>query len=283
MLKKTIPLALASLLLLGSYQPAPAPLRPYCCHPIEEFAELASNADFRMAHDEPVARPYRAQAGEMVSFKTADGKEAKAYLVKAQKQSNRYLFVIHEWWGLNDHIKQEADKFAKDLPNVNILALDMYDGQVTDKREEAGKLMQAMSVERGKVIVEGARDYAGKKAKIATIGWCFGGGWSLQATLLLGKQAKGCIMYYGMPEKDKTRLKALKTEVLGIFARQEKWITNEIVDTFEKDMKEAGKAVTIKKFEADHAFANPSNPRYNAAFAQEAYSLSLAFLKKKLK
>jgi carboxymethylenebutenolidase len=281
-MKKIILLA-SSLFLLGGYQYKSTPLQSACCHPLEEFASFASQSEFRMAHEEPIALAYQPQAGEMVSFKTSDGKDAKAYLIKSAKKSNRYLFVIHEWWGLNDYVKQESEKYAKDMPNVNILALDMYDGQVTDKREEAGKFMQAMTFERGKAIVQGARDYAGTKAKIGTVGWCFGGGWSLQSALLLGKQAKGCVIYYGMPEKDKEKLKTLQAEVLGIFASQEKWITTDIVNEFEKNMKEAGKPVTIKNFEADHAFANPSNPRYSADYAKQAYDLSLAFLKKKLK
>lgn len=283
-MKKILLLSLTTgFLLLGSSQYKPQPLQSVCCNPIEEFATFASQGDFLMAHDEPVALASRPQAGEMISFKTPDGKEAKGYLVKAKKKSNRYLFVIHEWWGLNDYIKQESEKYAQDMPNVNVLALDMYDGQVTDKREEAGKLMQSVQFERGKAIVQGATTYAGAKAKIATIGWCFGGGWSLQASMLIGKQAKGCVIYYGMPEKDKEKLKTLNAEVLGIFASQEKWITTEIVNEFEKNLKEANKVATIKNFEADHAFANPSNPRYNAEYAKQAYEMSLAFLKRKLK
>ncbi len=270
-------------LLLGGYTSKPRVLQSACCHATTEFAAFASQESFLYAHDEPIALACQPQTGEMTKFKTPDGKEASAYLIKAQKKSNRYVFVIHEWWGLNDYVKQEAEKYAKDMPNVNILALDMYEGQVTDKREEAGKLMQAVQYERGKAIVEGALAYAGKKAKIGTVGWCFGGGWSLQSALLLGKQAKGCVIYYGMPEKDTEKLKTLNAEVLGIFASQEKWITTEIVNTFEKNMKDAGKSVTIKNFDADHAFANPSNPRYNAEYATQAYALSLAFLKNKLK
>lgn len=283
-MKKTLLLSLAFIaILLGGYTSKPQMLQSACCNPIEDFATFASHKDFLYAHEEPIALACQPNAGEMIKFKTPDGKEANAYLVKAQKKSNRYLFVIHEWWGLNDYIKQEAEKYAKDMPNVNVLAIDMYDGQVTDKREEAGKLMQAFQFERGKFIIQGALAYAGTKAKIGTIGWCFGGGWSLQSALLLGKQAKGCVIYYGMPEKDKEKLKTIKAEVLGIFASQEKWITTEVVNDFEKNMKEAGKPITIKNFDADHAFANPSNPRYNAEYAKQAYTLSLDFLKKKLK
>jgi carboxymethylenebutenolidase len=143
--------------------------------------------------------------------------------------------------------------------------------------------MGEFKAERGRAIIEGALTFAGKKAKVATVGWCFGGGWSLQSALIAGKQAKACIIYYGMPEKDKERLKTLKAPVLGIFASQEKWISPEVVSQFEKDMKEVGKAVTIKNFDAEHAFANPSNPKYNKEYADQAYTMSIAFIKGKLR
>jgi len=283
-MKKILLLTIATIaIIIGGNNYKSQPLQSACCMATEDFATFASQKDFLYEHDEPIAIASKPTAGEMITFKTADGKDANAYLLKAKKKTNRYLFVIHEWWGLNDYIKQESEKYAKDMPNVNILALDLYDGQVTDKREEAGKLMQAVQYDRAKSIVQGALAYAGKKAKIGTVGWCFGGGWSLQSALLLGKQAKACVIYYGMPEKDKEKLKTIQAEVLGIFASQEKWITTGIVTEFEKNMKDAGKPITIKNFDADHAFANPSNPRYNAEYAKQAYTLSLEFLKKKLK
>jgi len=129
----------------------------------------------------------------------------------------------------------------------------------------------------------GALAYVGKEAKIYTIGWCFGGGWSFQASLLAGKQAAGCVMYYGQPEKDQTKLKALNTDVLFIAATQNQWINKEVVSTFEKDMKSAGKKLTVKNYEADHAFANPSNPKFSKVLAAEAYSQTLAFFRAHLK
>ena len=115
------------------------------------------------------------------------------------------------------------------------------------------------------------------------MGWCFGGGWSLQAALLGGKQTVGCVMYYGMPEKDVAKLKTLNSDVLGLFADQDKWINPEVVKQFEKDMAAAGKKVTVKEYPADHAFANPSNPKYNKELATDAHQKALAYLKARLK
>ncbi|WP_251047169.1 dienelactone hydrolase family protein [Hymenobacter sp. ISL-91] len=248
----------------------------------ETFAMLASNEDFSGGHDAPL--PFRyAGGGEMIEFTTTDGGTSKAFEIKPNIRSDKYLFVIHEWWGLNDYIKQEAARLAKELPGTNVIALDLYDGQVAATADEAGKLMQAVKTARAEAIVKGALLYAGPRAQVASIGWCFGGGWSLQTALLAGKQAVGAVMYYGMPEKDVAKLKTLNTDVLMIFAKQDKWINQEVVTEFEKNMKAAKKGLTVKTYDADHAFANPSNPKYSKAMAEDAHAASVAYLKKNLK
>ena len=183
----------------------------------ESFAMLASNKDFSGGHDAPL--PYRyAGEGKEVEFKTPDGSTGKGFEIKSATPSTKFLFVIHEWWGLNDYIKKEAATFAREMPGVNIIAVDLYDGKVATTADEAGKYMGAVKTERAVAILKGAEMYAGPKAQLASIGWCFGGGWSLQEALLGGKQTVGCVMYYGMPEKDVAKLKTLNTDVLGIFA-----------------------------------------------------------------
>ncbi|MDX2302608.1 MAG: dienelactone hydrolase family protein [Microscillaceae bacterium] len=246
------------------------------------FASFASDPAFLNKHEAPESIDFKPALGEDITFKATDGQDAKAFLVKSKKKTNKYLFVIHEWWGLNDYIKKEAEKFAKDLGAVHVLALDLYDGKLATTPEDAGKYMQATKAERAEAIIKGAIAYAGDQARIATVGWCFGGGWSLQSSLIAKDQAVACIIYYGMPEKDKEKLKNLKPDVLGIFATEDAWINNQVVSDFEAAMKEVGKNVEIKSYKADHAFANPSNPKYNKAFAEDAYTYSIKFLKKRL-
>lgn len=217
-----------------------------------------------------------------MAFPVVGGETGRGFLVKSTTPSTKYLFVIHEWWGLNDYIKQEVARFAKELPGVNVLAVDLYDGAVAATPDAAGKLMQAVQPERATAILTGARTYAGANARIGSVGWCFGGGWSLQTALLTGPQAAGCVVYYGMPETDPAKLAKLQTPVLGIFATQDQWISLKVVAAFEADMKKAKKPLTVKNYDADHAFANPSNPKHNAAFADDAHALAVAFLKKEL-
>lgn len=245
-----------------------------------KFASLSEDASFRAKHENPLPFRLQEQTGEMISYKTPDGKTASAYLIKAKNETDDYLFVIHEWWGLNDYIKKEAQRLAQELGNVNVIALDLYDGKVATTQEQAGQYMQAVSEDRAKAIINGALQYAGEEADIATIGWCFGGGWALQTAIMAGDRAEAAVMYYGMPEQNVERLKKLQAPVLGIFASQDKWISPKVVEEFKQNVDKAGKELTVKSYDADHAFANPSNPKYKEAYAQEAHKMAVAFLQK---
>lgn len=271
-------------------------LLPFCalaqeetvCHTAAtvKFQMFASNKDFNGAHPTPRIYFHKSEnGGKMIQFNTPDGLKANGYLIEAKTKTNNWIFVFQEWWGLNDNIKRQAEDLYKDLGNVNVLAIDMYDGKVATEREKAGEYMQQFKQERGNNIVSGAVTYVGKNAKIGTIGWCFGGGQSLLAALTAKKQAAACVIYYGMPVEDVEILKTLNTDVLGIFASKEQWITPAVVSKFESNMKLAGKKVTVKSFDAEHGFANPSNPMgaYDEAAYKEAYKLTLDYFKSKLK
>jgi len=256
-----------------------------CSNPsaTQQFAMLASNKAFVMSHKNPLKTHFQSSIGKAITYKTADGKDADAYLFTAKKPTNNYLLVIHEWWGLNDFVKQESEKIYNALGNVNVLDVDLYDGKVATTREDAGKYMQGVKEDRAKAIINGAIAYVGPNANIATIGWCFGGGWSLQTALLAGKQAEACVMYYGMPEQDINKLKTLHCAVLGNFANKDGWINPKVVSKFDSSMKVAGKKLYLHQYDADHGFANPSNPIYNSEATKDAYANTIAFLKPRLK
>lgn len=253
-----------------------------CCQVDVSFASFGEDKSFREAHQLPKDFVLQDAKGKMIKFKTADGKEANSYYIQSPKPSKKFVFVFHEWWGLNDNIKREADELQKELGNVNIMALDLYDGQVATKREDAAKLMQSNDKTRSMEIIKGAIKFAGKDAEIGTIGWCFGGGWSLQASILAGKQGKACVIYYGIIENTPETFKDLNAPVLGIFAEKDGWITPEVYGNLEKNLKAAGKKVTVKSFNADHAFANPSNSNFDEKATNEAKELTLKFFKENL-
>lgn len=275
---------LISTLLIGLMASTLAVAQHSCCMPsaTSEFAVLAKDQSFTATHLNPLPYTHYSEVGKMIKIPTK-GDEANAFELKAPEASDKYLVVIHEWWGLNDHIKKEAEKYYTDLGQVNVIAIDLYDGKVATTREEASKYMQEASEERIREILKGVYQYIGHDAYIATIGWCFGGGWSLQSAMLFGPNTVGCVMYYGMPEKDAEKAKMLQSDLLGIFASREKWISPEVVSEFETMMKGIGKKVEIHQFDAEHAFANPSNPAYDPKATAEAYSLSINYLKERLK
>ncbi len=247
----------------------------------DDMAKFAKDTNFQQAHPDPANMDFQGK-GEMISFATPDGKQGSAYLLKPGTSSNKVLFVIQEWWGLNDHIKQEAERLFGALNDVTVLALDMYDGKVATNPEDAGKYMEATNQARCEAIVKGALSHVGPDARVATIGWCFGGGWSLRASVLAGKQAAGCVMYYGMPLEKADELAPLQADVLGIFAGKDAWITADVVTNFQNLAKATKKNLEVHTFDADHAFANPSNPKYDKVNADKANMLALDFLKKKL-
>ena len=242
-----------------------------------QFARLGADKAFVQSHDEPLPYQYQGVA-EPIEFNTPDGKTARAFAYLTKDKSAKYLFIFHEWWGLNGYIKQEAERYFKELENVNVIALDLYDGKVADTQEEARQYMQAASEERIQAIIQGAIQLAGPAAEIGTLGWCFGGGWALQAAIIAGEQAAAAVMFYGMPEQDVSRLRKLECPVLGIFPSQDGWINPEVVQEFEQNMNEAGEALTVQMYDAAHAFANPSNPKYDQQAASEAHALAVRFL-----
>ncbi|WP_247234226.1 dienelactone hydrolase family protein [Telluribacter sp. SYSU D00476] len=265
--------------------PAAEPGIPVCYTPAmpeEGMKRFALDPAFQALHPAPLPLQYDGQ-GQNITFKTPDGKDANGYLIKAKRPSDKWLFVYQEWWGLNDYIRRESDNFYKDLgENVNVLALDMYDGQVTSNPQEAGKIMSGTKEDRLVSIVKGGYNYAGTKAQVANVGWCFGGSWSLRSAILGGKNNIGSVMYYGMPVQDVEQLRTLNSDVLGLFATEER-ISKEVIEQFDANMKKAGKQLTYKIFPGVHGFANPSNPRYDEALTKEAHGMALNYLKKKFK
>jgi carboxymethylenebutenolidase len=239
----------------------------------------AGTPAFAAMHLSPMVVNPENLLGKMMSFDAADGKQANAYFIAAKKKSNKYLIVIQEWWGLNDNIKMESDKYYTDLGDVNVIAVDMYDGKVAATPDSAMKLMRGADMGRMTAIMQGAIKYAGSKASIYSVGWCFGGMWSLQTAILAGPQAKGTVMYYGRPETNMDKLKSIQCDIIGFFGNLDQSPSPAMVNDFEKNMKEAGKNLSVNRYEAGHGFANPSNPSYNAAAKEDSYAKAIAFLK----
>jgi len=115
---------------------------------------------------------------------------------------------------------------------------------------------------------------------VGTVGWCFGGGWSLMTGIV--EPVDATVVYYGRVDYPEDQLARLKGPVLGHFATRDKWINRAMVDRYEAAMRAAGKTYTSYWYDADHAFANPTGARYDVDDARVAWERTLAFLKANL-
>jgi carboxymethylenebutenolidase len=246
---------------------------------LNAYIQEASQLPFAGMHPSPKKIHYDQQVGSMIRFTVSDGLPANGYYIPAKKPSKRWLIIIQEWWGLNDQIKAEADKYHEDLENMHILAVDMYDGKVASTPDSAMKLTRGADVKRMTSIIQGAIAHAGTDASIYSVGWCFGGMWSLQTAILADKQAKGSVMFYGRPETNIDKLRSIQCDILGFFGNLDRSPSPEMVNEFEKNMQLAGRKLTTFKYEAGHGFANPSNPSFNVTAAKDTYDKAIAFFR----
>ena len=246
---------------------------------IEAYLQEAATPAFAYMHPDVKQSSQEPLVGSMIQYKTSDGLVANGYFIPSKKKSKKWLIVVQEWWGLNEHIKHEADKYSKDLQDMNVLAVDMFDGKVAATPDSASKLMRAANMDRMTSIIRGAITLAGDKSSIYTVGWCFGGMWSLQTAILAGSNAKGTVMFYGRPESNMEKLKSIQCDVIGFFGNLDRSPAPAMVSEFENNMKAAGKNLVTHKYEAGHGFANPSNPSFRADAASDAYAKAIAFLK----
>jgi len=166
--------------------------------------------------------------------------------------------LVHEWWGLNDQIKSVAREFANE--GYLARAIDLYGGRVASVPDDARNYMKQVDPQIATDTVASwvawLRKQERSNGKVATIGWCFGGGWSLNASLAAPVDAT--VVYYGNVAKKSAQLTSLKGPVLGHFATKDKRINQKLIDGYETAMESAGKEYETHWYEADHAFANPT-------------------------
>ena len=218
--------------------------------------------------------------GKAVTLTLPSGGTSTAYVARPKGAAHGALLVLHEWWGLNDWVKSESDRYAGQ--GYLVLAVDLYGGRVASTAEEAQKLMGALEEKASTEIEVAGIDWLAQALpgkKIATLGWCMGGGQSLNASLASRGKVSATVIYYGLPVTDVSVLKRLQGPVLGIWAKRDGWITPEKVAAFDLALKDAGIKHEFRSYDADHAFANPSGGRYNPPAAQDANEATRRFLK----
>ncbi len=228
-----------------------------------------------------------AAEGKQVSYKSGDETVQGMLYTPSGKGPFPALVVIHEWWGLNDWVKEQAAKLA-DQGYVT-LAVDLYRGKVADTPDLAHELMRGMPEDRAVRDLLAASSYLRaqknvKPDKVGSIGWCFGGGMSNTLALNDPKLA-AAVINYGHLATDKDALAKIHASVLGIFGGKDRGIPVDDVKKYEATLKELGKSVQIVIYpEAGHAFENPNNKAgYRADDAADAWKKTVEFLAAKLK
>ncbi|WP_417514798.1 dienelactone hydrolase family protein [Minwuia sp.] len=213
---------------------------------------------------------------------TNGGLNVKGFVAVPEATPAPAIILIHEWWGLNDQIKAVAADFAK--AGYVAIAVDLYGGKVATDPETARSYMGQVNGEDAIDTLSSWIDWIKQEpicnGKVATIGWCFGGGWSLNASI--ARDVDATVIYYGNVARQAADLKELKGPVLGHFAESDQWINHEMVDKFEAEMAKAGKPVTTYWYDAQHGFANPTTARYDREDAALAWERTSAFLAKNL-
>jgi carboxymethylenebutenolidase len=226
------------------------------------------------------------QAGTQTVSYPSGSETVSGYLALPGSGKHPALIVIHEFWGLNDWVKDEAQKFA--AQGYVVLAVDLYRGKVATTPDEAHELMRGVPEDRAARDLEAAFAYLAARpdvdaGKIGVVGWCMGGGYSIRFAVSEPKLA-ACIVNYGPLPTDPTNIAKIKAPVMGNFGADDRGITPASVQAFDAAMKAAGKSVDVKEYDgAGHAFENPNNKDgYRPAATADAWTRMTAFLKKAL-
>jgi len=209
---------------------------------------------------------------ETLNFETSGG-SSSAYVAKPAANTKKCVIVTQEYWGLNDHIKDIANRFADE--GFIAVAPDLYRGRVAKDPAEAGQFMSELKTDDGLDTIKNAMAAAHDKYGIShfsIIGFCMGGTYALRAACELEGISSAAAFYGDIPEED--ILKNLRTPTIFISATQDKWINAEKVAMLEDAVERFELPVTSVKYDADHAFFNDTRPEvYDKTAAEDAWAL----------
>jgi len=233
-----------------------------------------------------VALPAFSTEGKSVSYNSGDETVNGMLFTPSGNGPFPAIVVIHEWWGLNDWVKEQASKLA-DQGYVT-LAVDLYRGKVATTSDEAHEVMRGLPQDRADRDLLAAADYLRSlqnvdPKRVGSIGWCMGGGYSLDLALADPRLA-ATVINYGHLATSVDSMKKIHASILGIFGGQDRGIPVDDVGNFEKQMKQLGKPIEVVIFpDAGHGFENPNNKTsYRADDAAEAWKKTVAFLQRTL-
>lgn len=231
----------------------------------------------------------RADAPKTDTVKFSNGTGDVSGFLATPAKPGRYpgIVVIHEWWGLTDWVKDETQKLAEQ--GYVALAVDLYRGQVATDPEEAHELMRGLPQDRALADLQGAFMYLASRNdvdrnRIATVGWCMGGGLALQLAIHQPHLA-ACVVNYGALPTDPNDIQLIAAPVLGNFGAEDHGITPADVQAFEKTMRAMNRRVDLKIYDgAGHGFENSTNANaYRPDATADAWARTVAFLGKAMR
>ena len=227
---------------------------------------------------------------ELVEYVTIDGQPVNGYYAYPEGMSEPLpgIVAIHEWWGLNENIEAMTRRLAGE--GYQVLAVDLYGGETAETPEAAKQLVQevANNTLAAEANITKAYNYLAEDREapaIASIGWCFGGSWSLETALLFPQELDAAVIYYGgqVGEATTEELATLQMPILGIFGEEDSSIPVETVENLESTLEDLGKETEFYIYEdAGHAFANPSGQNYVPEAAESAWEETTEFLAENL-
>lgn len=215
---------------------------------------------------------------------SAAGKSADGYLAQpVGVERAPALILIQEWWGLNAHIEEVAQRYARE--GYIVAAVDLYDGKLTKDAGEAGKLMSSLDPQQALVKLDTTLAYLRNQANVSAVGvtgFCMGGVYTLLTAC--NYLVDAAAPFYGMPD-DLTVIQKLSCPVLFIGGEKDQWITVEKMNKLDAALKQYGKPGEVKIYAgADHAFFNDTRPDvYSAKDAADAWQSVLTFFAKHLR
>ncbi|NVJ04142.1 dienelactone hydrolase family protein [Myxococcus sp. AM001] len=215
------------------------------------------------------------------------GKQGQAlagYLSEAPKgAAPGAVVLIHEYWGLNGHTRDVADRLARE--GFTVFAVDLYDGRVTKDATEANAMLKSLDWGKATADLRAAVEALRARkpgTKVAIMGFCMGGA----LTLLAAANEPGldaAVPFYGIPPEEAADVSRIRAPVLGHFATNDDWCSPERVDVLEKKLKSGGVPVELHRYDAQHAFFNDTRPEvYSPDNAAKAWQRTVDFLHAKL-
>jgi carboxymethylenebutenolidase len=226
----------------------------------------------------------------MISFKRPDGNSVEAYLIEPANPANAPgVVVIQEWWGLDDEIKNVANRLAK--AGYRALVPDLYRGKLALEANEAEHLMNDLNFgDAASQDIRGPVQYlkATGSSKVAVTGFCMGGALTVLSAGLV-PECDGTVVWYGYPPLEYVDAAAIKKPMLAHWALHDDFFSIAGVDQLEEKLKAAGVTYDFERYDAKHAFANPKSDarglpplQYNPAAADLAWERTMHFLKTQL-